>query len=324
MRVMVTGGLGVSGAWVLRDLVQRGHDVLVFENRNDATLIADIASSVQVVVGDVRDVEALTAAASGFGAERMIHLAAFVDCERDPHTAVDVNVGGTAAVCAAAISAGVGRLVYTSSKGVYGPSLGERGYPNYSAVAEYDALHPRGLYDITKRAAEDVVAWYRRTSGVEMVSMRFATIFGPGKLQRHGTSAGFGMSISVYDALVEGPAAGEPFRLDHGGDERNDLIYLLDVADAINTVAFAPTALAKDVYNVSSGGTTSTAELADAVRRVLPSADIELGDGLDPMGIPYYTALDGSRLREELGWSARYGLDEAVRHYVDYVRGRTQ
>jgi len=235
-----------------------------------------------------------------------------------------VNVGGTARVCAAAAAAGVRRLVHTSSKAVYGPTTGKRGFPTYEPIAEDDARRPRGMYDITKTAAEDVLDWYGRTTDVECVSLRFSTIYGPGKLQRHGALAGFGQQVSTYSAMVELPASGHPFVLDHGGEERDDLLYVLDAADAIASVVSAAATLRHRAYNVSSGRAVALAEFAEVIRRVVPGAVLDVGPGLNPMDAPEsaYMVLDGTRIEEELGWRPHYDLERAVRHYAALVQAR--
>jgi len=311
---MVTGGLGVNGAWVVREFVQRGHDVAIVENRDDRALIADVADRVEVVLVDICDVDELTAVTRRIAPDIVVHLAAFVDCERHPLTALAVNVDGTAHVCEAAVAAGVERLVYTSTKGVYAPATGEYGHPTYRPVAEDDLAGPVVMYGITKAAGEDVVGWYGRTTDLTTVSLRFGTIFGPGRLQRHAGA------INTYSSMIELPASGEPFSLEHGGDQRDDLVYVVDAADAIVTVALAPE-LGHQVYNVAAGHTVSIREYADAIRRVLPDAELHIGSGLDPMdqADPYYMALDASRIADDLGWKPSYDIDRAVRHYVDLI-----
>ncbi|WP_021591385.1 MULTISPECIES: NAD-dependent epimerase/dehydratase family protein [Actinomadura] len=318
MRVMVTGGLGVNGAWVVRALLARGHEVAVFENRDDTSLIEDVAAKVEVVIGDICDAGHLTDAVSRLRAECVIHLAACVDCERDPDKAISVNVGGTAKVCAAAVAAGVRRVVYTSSKAVYAPAIGERGFPAYTPVREDDDLRPTGMYGITKAAAENVLAWYGRNADIECVSLRFATVFGPGRLQRHAGS------INTYSSMIELPTSGRAFTLEHGGDERDDIIYVVDVADAIVRVASAPAPLRHRAYNVAHGCTVSINDFAAAIRRVIPGAVLDVGPGTDPMNMPdpYYMALDGARMEEEFGWRPRFDLDSAIRHYHEFVRSR--
>jgi UDP-glucose 4-epimerase len=323
MRVMVTGGLGVNGSWVVRELLGGGHEVAVFENRDDLSLVEDVADRIELVVGDIRDAEQVTGAVSTLRPECIVHLAAFVHCERDPHTAIAVNVGGTARICAAADAAGVRRVVHTSSKAVYGPTTGKRGFPTYEPIREDDERRPRGMYDITKAAAEDVLNWYSRNTDLECANLRFSTVYGPGKLQRHGASAGFGQQISTYSSMVELPASGRPFVLDHGADERDDLLYVLDVADAIVCVVTAPQ-LRHQAYNASSGRAISLGEFADVIRRVVPDAALELGPGLNPMDAQEsaYMVLDPTRMAEEFGWSPRYAPDRAVRHFYELVQAR--
>lgn len=316
MRIMVTGGLGVNGAWVVRGLLDRGHEVAVFENRDDTSLIEDVAERVKLVVGDICDGERLTAAVSQLRPDCIIHLAAFVDCERDPYMAITVNVGGTANVCAAAVAADVKRVVYTSSKAVYRPATGVRGFPAYEPIPEDDDLRPTGMYGITKAAAEDVIEWFGRNSPVECVSLRFATVFGPGRLQRHEGS------INTYSSMIELPASGRPFALEHGGDERDDIIYVVDVADAIACVALASEPLRHQVYNVASGRALSMSEFAATIAKVIPDAALDVGPGLNPMNMqdPYYMALDGTRMEEEFGWRPRFDVDRAIGHYYELVR----
>lgn len=318
MRFLLTGGLGVNGSQLVRDLIAGGHEVAVYENRPDTSLIEDVASEVEVVVGDICDLEQVEAAASRIRPDCIIHLAAFVDCETHPLTAISVNVGGTANVCAAAASAGVGRVVYTSSKAVYAPATGEFGYPEYKPVGEDDARRPTGMYGITKAAAEDIVDWYGRNSEVECVSMRFATIFGPGRLQRHQGP------VNTYSSMIELPATGRPFGIDHGGEEGDALVYVLDVADAILRVALAPGPLRHRVYNVAGEGVLTMNDFADTIRQAIPNAVIDIGQGLNPMDMPdpYYMALDGARMREEFGWTPRYDPARAIAHFYEDVKGR--
>jgi UDP-glucose 4-epimerase len=320
MRFLVTGGLGVNGAWVLRALLGKGHEVSVFENRSDTSLIEDIADRVEVFVGDLRNVDDVSTAVSKLQPKCIIHLAAFVDCERSPQAAIEVNIGGTANLCAAAATAGVQRIVYTSTKGVYAPATGEYGYPTYEAIVEEYTREPTTMYGITKLAGEKVMEWYGRTAGLEVVSLRFATIFGPGRLQRHAGT------INTYSTMVELPASGQPFTVKHGGDERDGMIYVLDVADAITTVALAPEPPRHLVYNVAGGDPISLRDYAAAIRRIIPGAQVEAGPGLDPMsygeGSPYYMAVDGSRFEEEFEWRHRYDLDRAIEHYYELVKAR--
>lgn len=311
MQVLVTGGFGVNGSWVVRRLVERGHDVVVVENRDDRSLVPDVADAVTVDLGDVADADRMREVLQRHRPEVVVHMAAVIGAGADPLTGVAVNIGGTAAVCQAAVEAGVARVVYTSSRAVYGALQGRHAHPEYQPITEDHPRRPVGLYDVTKLSSEELGGWWARNHGIEFVSLRFATIFGPGKLQRHG-------GFSTYSSMIELPAAGRPVRLERGGDERDDVIYVDDVADAVVAAVLTPGPLPHDAYNIGTGSTVSLHDLADAVRAAVPGAELDIGPGLDPMGMgaSYYGALDSTRARVDLGWAPRYSLPAAVRHYL--------
>lgn len=321
MRLLVTGGLGVNGAWVVRSLLAQGHEVAVLENRPDTSLIDDVTDRVELFVGDLCRDEDVHRALSAYRPEVIVHLAAFVDCERFPADAITVNVGGTARLCAAANRYGVRRVVYTSTKGVYKPATGTYGHPEYAPITEEYDREPTTMYGISKLAGEKVLEWYVSTTPLEAVSLRFATIFGPGRLQRHAGP------ISTYSALIELPARGDSFLLDHGGDERDGVLYVLDVADAITRAALAPGPPRHFVYNVAGDEPVSLNDFAAAVRARVPGAEIEIGPGLNPMdympGSPYYMNIEDHRFREEFGWGHRFDLEQAVAHYYEQVKVET-
>lgn len=311
MRVLVTGGLGVNGVWTVRRLLADGHEVVVLDNRDERDLIPELAGELDVVVADVADAAAVEDVVRARAPEVVVHMAAIIGAGADPVGAVRVNVGGTAAVCEAAVRHGVRRVVYTSSRAAYGALLGEHAHPTYTPVTEDHPRAPVGLYDVTKLASEELGFWYSRTHGLEFVALRFATIYGPGKLQRHG-------GFSTYSSMIELPAAGRPVRIPQGGDEHDDTIYVADTADAVVAATLAPGRLPHAAYNIGTGRVVPLREFADAVRTELPGADIELGPGLDPMGmgVSYYGALDSSRARADLAWTPRHGLREGVRDYL--------
>ncbi|QII00314.1 NAD(P)-dependent oxidoreductase [Rhodococcoides fascians A21d2] len=311
MKVLITGGLGVNGSWVARRLIEKGHDVVILDAHTETTLISDVVDAVAVVTADVADSDQVHRVFAEYSPDSVIHMAAIIGADRDPVAAVRVNVGGTAAVCDAAVRAGIPRVIYTSSRAVYGTLSGEHAHPYYVPVTEDHPHKPVNLYDVTKSSCEELGRWYRRRHSLEFVSLRFATIYGPGKLQRHG---GFG----AYSSLVELPAAGKPVHLPKGGEQRDDVIYVLDAADAVVAAALAPDPLPHDAYNIGTSATVSLNDLADAVRRAVVGASIDIGPGLDPMdlGASYYGALDSSRAQTELGWEPQFDVDAGVAHYL--------
>ena len=164
----------------------------------------------------------------------IVHAAAFVGAvsQANPALSVQVNVMGMVNVLEAARLFEVKRVVYTSAKGVYGPVLGEYGPPTYKPVPEDLPKNPKRIYDSAKLMGEQVGLYYQANMGVDVVVLRFATTYGPGKTARHG-------KMGVTSQIVENPATGLPFHLAQGGDEKDDFIYNKDSALGIYLACIA-------------------------------------------------------------------------------------
>lgn len=315
-RVLITGACGVNGIWVVRELHQRGLAVLATDLEPDFSLAPELADAVGFRALDVSDLAAVGAAVAGFRPEAIVHMAALMPAavERDPHRGAEVNVMGTANVLRAAVESGVRRVVFTSSKAAYGEVAGSHGAPAYRPLPESAPVRPVHLYDYAKIASEGIGASFAAAGDVEFAALRYATIYGPGKLERHGP-------MSLASRIVEDPAAGRPVTVPVGGEQRDDLIYVKDVARATADVTLHPAPLRHRVYNVGSGVGVTLRDLAAAVRAELPGAEIEIGPGLDPMrfGVSYYAVMDCSRLAAELGFRPAFGLADGVRDYIQLL-----
>jgi UDP-glucose 4-epimerase len=315
-RVLCTGALGVNGVWAVRALLHRGADVVATDAREDFSLAPELAGGAVVFrTLDVSDADAVDAAVAEVAPEVVVHMAALMPAaaQADPDRGYRVNVMGTANVLRAARAHGVCRVAFTSSKGAYGAIEGAHGHPGYAPLAEDAPLRPVSIYDHAKVASEGLGLNYAADGGPAFVALRFANIYGPGKLARHGP-------MSLVSRLIEDAWAGRPTRIAHGAQQRDDQVYVRDVGEAIALAALAPGLPRAAIYNVASGEAPTLAEIADAVRAAVPGADIEVGPGLDPMGlgVPYYCVLDQTRARRELGFAARYDLRSGI---ADYLQG---
>jgi UDP-glucose 4-epimerase len=315
MRVLVTGGLGVNGSWVTRNLLDRGHDVVVFESSLDTRLVGDVAGEIALVEGDVRDLDALERAMSEHRVDRVVHMAAMVQgCQQAPRDAFAINATGTVNVHEAAVRSDVPRVVLASSRAVYGSAQGPWAHPQYRPFHEDDPVRPTLVYDTCKVAGEAMARNYSDVFGLDVVALRFAHIVGPGKSARY-------TGHSVCSRLIDEPLAGRPLVVERGGDQRDDIIYIADAAEGVARATLADVSGFR-VYNISRGIATTLGDLADAVRRVIPDADITIGPGLDYMGAgqQWYGPLSNARAREELGFEPRFDLDGLVADYVRRVR----
>jgi UDP-glucose 4-epimerase len=292
--VLVTGAAGVLGGVVVRGLLEAGEAVVAMTRDGAPGSLAGVESEVEIVAGDLRDRERLAALCGPTAVETVVHLAAFLPArsQADPVTATEVNVLGTAALFEAAAAGGVRRFVYASSKSAYGPM------PEGELVAEDRPARPRDVYGATKYAGEVVInAAAEKPGAPETTSLRFATIYGPGKADRHAGAA-------LTSQLIADSLAGRPVHLESGGDQVDDLIYVGDAAAGIVATALHDGPLAP-LYNLSTGVGISLRDFAAGVAAAIPGAAIEVGPGLEYMGPDFvYGVMDPARARAELGFVA--------------------
>jgi UDP-glucose 4-epimerase len=318
MKVLVTGGLGVNGSVVIRQLVERGLRPLVTDSRVDYSLTQGLDDRFDFVAGDLTDAAFVQTLLQGRPVEAIIHLAAFIapDMDVQPFRSFLVNNYGSALLLEAAHGAGIRRFVAASSRAVYRGLPDKVGAPDYQPIDEEHPKRPVKSYDVTKLAAEQLGQVYQLVHGMEYAALRFAGIYGPGKQARHGR-------MSLRSRLVEDPLHGIPVRVPAGGDQLDDMIYVEDAADALVKAALAPR-LGFGAYNIASGIGQTMRQYADAVRHALPDADIEIGPGLNPLGFDENRGaiFDISRAREDLEFVPRYSLRDGVADYVARLRAR--
>jgi len=282
--LLVTGGCGMVAQHVAEAALARGC----------AVRLADYAwNEERVWIGgvdrlsfDVRDRDACLAAAEGTTA--VIHCAAVVGPVRarvDPLLTLDINVNGTAHLLEAAHRAG-GRLVNVSTATLYGNR------PDLAPLREDAPVDPLTVYDGTKRMSEVYCSAHRRTYGSDAASFRTGFVFGRGN--------------QIGEYFLPRVLAGETVSESAGGDHPCDFTYVVDLAEALVAAALAP-ALRHDVYNVTGGQLHRRRDLAEAVRTLVPTARIELTEGIDPARHLRGPAVL-ERARADFGWSPRFTL----------------
>lgn len=302
--VLVTGGAGYFGSILLDEALARGDRVRVL----DLNVPSDRpGAAVEVVQGDVRDLDLVRAATEGV--DVVLHNVAQVPLAKDRDLLRSVNVAGTANVLVAARDAGVAKVVHTSSSAVYG-------IPASNPVTEDSPARPLEAYGRAKLEAE-ALCRDAAAAGLDVTVVRPRTILGRGRL---------GLMAVLFELVAEGAAV--PV-LD-GGRNRYQLVHAEDLADACLRAADRPGPAA---YNVGADEFGTMRETLEALCREagtgsrvvsVPARPAEIAmrvvsaAGLAPFA-PYHWLLygrslwfDTTRARTELGWQPRYSNVAAV------------
>jgi nucleoside-diphosphate-sugar epimerase len=310
MRVLITGGYGFIGAWIIRTLLHRGDDVFVFDLKEDPRRLRLIlpeseVAKVRFVPGDVTDLPALIAALRDHAITHVIHLAGLQvpTCRADPLLGAKVNVLGTLAVFEAIKSLGtqVQRLVYASSAAVFaGPDQYEKG-----PLADDVLLTPSTHYGVFKCCNEGNARIYFQDHGLSSVGLRPWTVYGVGR--------DLGMTSEPTKA-IKAVLLGRSYAINFGG--WTDFQYVDDVAKMFVHCLERPYTGAKS-YNLR-GAVVPMTEYHSTLCRVLPEAKKLVTVGTTQIAIAYDLSDDG--LFKDLGPMPKTSLEDGIRETVKIFR----
>src|SRR4051812_40172338 len=309
MRTLVTGGAGFIGSNVVDALVERGDSVAVVDNISTGkreNLTAALERGVELAEADIRDADAMRDLVGRVKPEVVFHLAAQIDVRHsvaDPAADARINVEGTINMLSAALDAGVGRFVNTSTGGaIYGEG-------QILPAPEDHPVAPLSPYGNSKFCAENYCSLFRRLHGLSTVSLRYGNVYGP----RQDPLGEAGVIAIFCGKLLEG----ERPTVYGNGKQTRDYDFVGDVVAANLAATETET---PGPYNVGTGRETSVLELVDVLRELGGAASFEPEFAPERPGEVQRIAIDPSRARAELGWVPRVELREGLERTLDSMR----
>lgn len=301
MRYLVTGAAGFIGSHLAETLQEHGHDVVgldCFTDYYDPALKEENARGLDVVRLDLAE-----GPLDFRGVDGVFHLAGQPGVRasfQDFAAYLSRNVLATQRIFEAAAATST-RVVFASSSSVYGDA--ER-YPTPEDVVPA----PISPYGITKLACENLANAYAKSVALDAVTLRYFTVYGP--RQRPDMA---------FTRIVTALAEGRPFELYGDGSVSRGFTYVADVVRS--TVEAMERAPAGAVYNVGGGTEVTVAEVIALCERIA-DRPLDLRTLPPAAGDPRRTAADTSRIRAELGWEPRIGLEEGLQAQWEWASKR--
>jgi nucleoside-diphosphate-sugar epimerase len=318
MNVLVTGGAGFLGGYVMAELARLGHEAFAYDilppNAETLAISPDLAARLRI--GQIGDIARLFDVCRSEKIEAIIHAANIVGLQpslREPVTTYQTNVMGQVNVCEVARQLQMRRVVYVSSNAAYHKGSGSSLVETDPAFSIRDG-NPAGHYGTSKMAAEAIGLTYATFQDLDFLSVRITAIYG------------FAMRSPLYiKPMVENAVLGRPTRFATGGRMKRDYTHVLDCSEGIVTALQAPrwSAGEQRVINVASGNARTAAEVAQTVRDIIPGADIEIGDALTPLeeqNVKMRASLDIAAAKRLLNWSPKWPLEAGVAEYAEAFR----
>jgi UDP-glucose 4-epimerase len=323
MRVLVTGGAGYVGSQTTRRLVEFGHDPVVLDTLEHGSPAA--IPGVELVQGSVADVALVGRLLDERRIDAVLHFAAHKSVEESisqPARYFANNVSGSLALLEAMTSAGVDRIVFSSTCAVYGQ-------PSVVPVDESAPTQPENPYGESKLLVERALPWFA-SAGVRAVSLRYFNAAGAELDGRHGEDWDGAVNL-VPVAIRAGLRLGPGLRI-HGtdyptpdGTAIRDYVHVVDLAEAhIRALDYLAKGGASTILNVGTGVGSSVRQVVDTVAQAIGAQVPTVEAGRRP-GDPAAVWADARRAETVLGWRARYGLTDivgsAVRWHRDHPDG---
>ena len=325
MRVLVTGGAGYIGGVVTAQLVEAGHEVLVYDNLSKGHRDV-VHSAARLVVADVGDRAALEAAFAEHRPEAVLHFAAWIEAGesmREPQRFFRNNTANALNLLETMLAHQVRRFVFSSTAAVYGD-------PERIPILESDPLRPTNAYGESKLMVEQMLAWFHRIHGLSCASLRY--------FNAAGATATLGEAHDPETHLIPlvlQVASGRRAQIGIFGDDYEtpdgtcvrDYIHISDLASAHLLALDAlsrrsqPTQL---IYNLGNGRGFSVKEVIECARRVTGHP---IPAKMEPRraGDPATLVASSKKIAADLHWQPQLPeLEEIVRSAWEYLRKREQ
>lgn len=303
MKILVTGGAGFIASHVVDRYIANGHAVAVLDNLSTGSR-ANVNPKATFFEVGLLD-EGLDDVFEKFKPEAVSHHAAQVNVRKsvdDPAYDAQVNVLGSIRLYDAAVRHGCRKVIYASSGGAC------YGEPETLPAPEETPVRPLCPYGASKYTAEVYLGVYARLYGLAYTVLRYANVYGP-RQDPHGEA---GVVAIFSEMMIQGRRPS----IFGDGSKTRDYVYVEDIAEA-NVLAL--NGGDGGVYNVGAGRQITDNEIFTAIRDAV-GVDITPIYSDFRKGEVAHIALDASRIKRELGWTAKVPLEAGIPKAVAFYR----
>ncbi len=303
MRILVTGGAGYIGSVITEDLLNGGHEAVVFDSLDKGHRAA-VDARAKFVEGDLMNVELLTGALRDNQIEAVIHMAAdspVGESFEHPAKYYRNNVVNGLKLLDAMHMCGVSKLVFSSTAATYGA-------PEKQPIEETDPARPTNPYGETKLAFEHALRWYENAYGLRFASLRY--------FNAAGASEQFGEwhepETHLIPLLLQA-ANGTRDQVQIFGDDYptsdgtcvRDYIHVIDLARA-HVLALGILDERSAIYNLGCGGEGYTVKQVIDTAREVTGCEIPTCVGPRRAGDSSVLIASSEKIKRELGWQSKF------------------
>lgn len=309
MKILVTGGAGYIGSVTVRELIKKGHEIVVYDN-----LVYGHKESIscKLVVGDLLDLEFLKNNVEG-SFDAVIHFAAYAlagESMQDPYKYFKSNLQGGLNLLEFMKDRKIPSIIFSSTCAIYG-------YPSKLPVTENESKKPESVYGESKLMFEQILGWYEKLHGIKHINLRYFNAAGAaqdGTLGEEHEPETHIIPIAIQTALGKYPSFnlfGTDYETPDGTCIR-DYIHVLDLAEAhIQALEKIRKTEKSDSINLGTGKGYSNREVLNMVKKV-SGIDFTIDETKRRSGDPAIIYADNSKAASELGFNPQYSDLETI------------
>jgi UDP-glucose 4-epimerase len=310
MRVLVTGGAGYIGSVVAAELIDAGHDVVVFDNLSQGHRAA-VPKQAILVVGDLADRSAIDKVFNKHAIDAVMHFASRTlvgESMQMPFLYLADNVVNGLNLLQSMVEHGVGRIILSSTANLFDQ-------PRRMPIDEQEDIVPGSPYGESKNILERTLSWLDRTRGLRYAALRYFNAAGctPERGEDHSPEMHL-IPLVLSVALGQRDSVtifGDDYRTPDGTCVR-DYIHVVDLAQA-HILALEALDRGSTVYNLGNGKGFSVKQVIETARAIT-GHPIPAVIGPRRAGDPATLVASSEKIRRELGWRPRY---PSLREIVD-------
>jgi nucleoside-diphosphate-sugar epimerase len=301
---LVTGGAGFIGSTLVRELLKKKANVIVYDNflYGDVSHLTEIKDQIQIIHGDILSWK-IYDAIKEYDVKYLFHLAAepyIPHCYDNPEKFIDVNTKGTMNILLACKTLGVERIVCFSSSEVYGTA-------QKTPMDEEHPTLPLSTYAVSKLAADRLCFVFYHEHKIPVVVLRPFNTYGPRETQPY-----------VIPEIISQLNIGNSVKLGNIKAKR-DFTYVEDTAKG--AIAVMESNIPNgEVVNLGSNKTVSIEELAYLIGKLMGYDEIKINietSRLRPLDVTLLQC-DPSKLQRYTGWQPKIGIEEGLKRTIQW------
>jgi CDP-glucose 4,6-dehydratase len=311
--VLVTGGSGFIGSWLIKDLLASGAEVTVLvkdlEPQSEISLSGDV-KRVRVINGFLEDYWTVEATVSRYEIDTVFHLGAQTIvgvANRSPLTTFETNIRGTYNLLEACRTHRtlVSRVIVASSDKAYGEH-------EHLPYTEQFALKGRAPYDVSKSCADLLAQSYWHAYRLPVAIARCGNVYGGGDLNWS----------RIVPGTIRSLLRGERPIIRSDGTPKRDYVYVKDIARGLMKLAenVGTSGVTGSAFNFSLGVPVTVLEIVQMIQRITSR------EGLSPVVLNsaeneiQHQYLSSRRAKEILGWEAVFDLQQGLQETATWYR----